>query len=117
MIKIVFWSPILTKIVNSVVQAPMFCINLGFGIVSGAGKSLGVKILTKDSINEALSLKESTDACRNQLPIQLTTEHDEVAEIMTGDGRGAISTTKAVMKKTGIDKKCIAIFGLVCSKV
>jgi hypothetical protein len=77
---------------------------------------MGVKVFTKDSINEALNFKSAADACRDELPIKVTTEYDEVAKIMAGGGKIAIAKAKAIMKATGIDEKCIQIFGLVCTK-
>jgi hypothetical protein len=72
--------------------------------------------LAKNSLNQALALKSAADACKDELPIQLTAEHDKVAQIMEKGGKTAVLKAKAVMKSTGVDEKCIEIFGLVCTK-
>ena len=35
---------------------------------------------------------------------------------MKEGGKAAVSKSQAVMKSTGVNDKCIAIFGLVCTK-
>jgi hypothetical protein len=89
---------------------------IGAGIVCGLAQALGAELFTQDSVNEALTLKSAADACIDELPIQLTTEHDQVAAIMKEGGKAAVAEAQAVMKSSGVDEKCIAIFGLVCSK-
>lgn len=83
MVKIVFWTNILPKLAGYITEAPKVCINLGVGIICGAAQAVGVEIFTKDSLNEALNLKSAANSCLDELPIKVTTEHDEVAEIMT----------------------------------
>jgi len=116
MVKIVYWSSLLPKIGSFLAKGSKQCINLGAGIICGAAQAVGVEIFTKDSVNEALNLKSAADACKDELPIKLTTEHDEVSEIMKKGGKNAVSKAKAVMESSGVDKKCIAIFGLICAK-
>lgn len=115
MVKIVYWS-LLPKIGSFLTRGSKQCINFGAGIFCGAAQAVGIEVFTKDSVNEAFNLKGAADACKDELPIKLTTEHDEVAEIMQKGGKTAVSKAKAVMKSSGVDEKCIAIFGLVCTK-
>jgi hypothetical protein len=58
------------------------CLNIGAGVICGVAQAVGVEIFTKNSLNEALNLKSAADACKDELPIQLTAEHDKVAQIM-----------------------------------
>jgi hypothetical protein len=115
MIKIIYWT-LLPKIVSLLSKGSNKCLNICAGFVCGAAQAAGVEIFTKDSVNEALSLKSAADACKGELPIQLTTEHGEVFEIMKEGGATAILKAKSVMKSSGVDEKCIEIFGLVCAK-
>jgi hypothetical protein len=116
MVKIIYWT-LLPKIVRFFSKSSTKCLNIGAGFVCGAAQVVGVEIFTKDSVNEALSLKSAADACKDELPIKLTTEHDEVYEIMREGGTTAVLKAKAVMKSSGVDERCIEIFGLVCTKV
>ena len=75
MVKIIFWS-LLPNIGSFLAKGSKQCINLGAGIICGAAQAVGVEVFTKDSVNEALGLKSAADACKNELPIELTTEHD-----------------------------------------
>jgi len=79
-------------------------------------QAVGLEVFTKDSVNEALALKSAADACKDELPITITAEHDEVSEIMKEGGKAAVSKAQAVMKSTCVDETCIAIFGLFCTK-
>ena len=115
MVKIIYWS-LLPKVGSFLVKGPKQCLDLGAGILCGAAQAIGVEIFTKNSVNEALALKSAADACKDELPIKLTTEHDEVSEIMKEGGKAAVSKAKTVMTSTGVDEKCIEIFGLVCTK-
>lgn len=36
--------------------------------------------------------------------------------VMSKGGQNAVVQAKAVLKSAGVDDKCVAIFGLVCSK-
>ena len=81
MVKIVYWS-LLTKARSFLTKGSKQCINLGAGILCGAAQAGGVELFTKDSVNEALALKSAADACKDELPIKLTAEHDEVSEII-----------------------------------
>ena len=109
MVKIVYWSPLI-KVGSFLVKGPKQCINLGAGILCGAAQAIGVEIFTKDSVNEALALTSAAEACKDELPIKLTTEYDEVSEIMKEGGKAAVSKAQAVMKSTCVDETCIAIF-------
>lgn len=113
---IVYWSNLLPKIGSLLSKSSKQCINLGTGLVCGALQTCGIEVFTKDAINEALNLKTASDACRDELPIQLTSEHDQVSEIMKSGSKDSISRAKSIMESTGIDKKCIAIFAIVCTK-
>ena len=116
MVNLTYWLnplPVLGKTLSS---APKVCINLGVGIVCGAVQALGLEVFTGNSVNEALDLKTAADLCQDELPVQLTSEYDQVASIMSEGGKGAVAKAKAVLKSSGVDDKCIAIFGLVCSK-
>ena len=73
-------------------------------------QAIGLEVFTKDSVNEALALKSAADACKDELPITITAEHDEVSEIMKEGGKAAVSKAQAVMKSTCVDETCIAIF-------
>ena len=115
MVKIIYWT-LLPKIVSLISKSSASCLNIGAGFVCGAAQAVGVEIFTKDSVNEALSLKSAADACKGELPIELTAEHDEVSEIMTEGGKNAVLKAKAIMKSSGVDERCIEIFGLVCTK-
>lgn len=115
MVKIVYWS-LLTKVGSFLTKGSKQCINLGAGILCGAAQAVGVEVFTRASVNEALGLKIAADACKDELPIKLTSEHNEVSEIMKEGGEAAVSKAQAVMKSSGVDEKCIAIFGLVCRK-
>lgn len=113
---IIYWSSLLSKVGSFLGKGSKQCVNLGAGIFCGAAQAVGVEIFTKNSVNEALTFKSAADACKDQLPIKLTTKHDEVSDIMKEGGKSAVSKAKAVMESSGVDKKCIAIFGLVCTK-
>ena len=115
MVKIVFWT-VLPHVGSFLAKGSKQCINLGVGIICGVAQAVGVEVFTKDSLNEALALKSAADVCKEELPIKLTTEHDEVSEIMKEGGKTAVSKAKAVMKSSGVDEKCIEIFGLVSTK-
>ena len=115
MVKIVYWS-ILPQIRSLLGKTSQQCINLGAGFICGAAQVVGVEIFTKDSLNESLSLKTAAEACSDELPIKLTTEHDQVSEIMKDGGKTAVLKAKAVLKSSGVDQKCVEIFGLVCTK-
>jgi hypothetical protein len=95
MVKCGFWLIPIRDIGKAIVSAPKVCINLGVGIVCGAAQAVGVEVFTKNSLNDAINLQQAASACRDELPVKLTSEHDQVA---------------------GVDEKCVAIFGLVCSK-
>lgn len=114
MVKIVYWS-LLPKIGSFLAKGSKKCVNLGAGIICGAAQAAAI-LRFKDSVNEALNLKIAADSCRDELPIKLITEHDEVSEIMKEGGKNAVSKAKAIMESSGVDKKCIAIFSLVCTK-
>jgi hypothetical protein len=81
------------------------CLNICAGIVCGFTQAVGIEIFTKNSLNEALSLKSASDACKDELPIQLATEHDKVAQIMEEGGKTAVLKAKAIMKSTGVNQK------------
>ena len=104
MVKIIYWS-LVPKIASFVTKGSKQCLNIGAGIISGAAQAFGMEVLDKDSVNEALGLKQAADACKDELPIQLTIEHDEVAEIMKEGGKTAVSKAKAVMESSGVDEK------------
>ena len=113
-----FWLNPLPKIGKSLLSAPKVCINLGVGIVCGAAQAIGIEIFTKDTLNEAINLKNAADACQNELPVELTLtcEHDQIASIMSEGGKDAVVKAKAILKLVDVDNKCIAIFGLVFTK-
>ena len=75
MVKILYWS-LLPKIGSFLGKSSKQCRNFGTGIVCGAVQTVGVEIFTKYSVNEALGLKNAADACKDELPIRLTTDHD-----------------------------------------
>ena len=106
----------LPKVADYIMKAPKTCINLSVGVFCGAAQAAGLEIFTKNSVNEALNMKGAADACLDELSIKLTSEHDEISKIMTAGGKNAIAKAKAIMKSSGVDEKCIQIFGLVYSK-
>lgn len=73
MTQIGYWS-----VLTFIRRAPEKCVNLGVGIICGAAQAIGIEIFTKDSINEAIRMKSASDLCRDELPIELTAEHDEI---------------------------------------
>lgn len=75
-----------------------------------------MEVFTKGAVNEGLALTTAADGCKDELPLKLRTEHEKVSEIMTQGGTTSVLKAKAVMEWSGVDKKCIAIFGLICSK-
>lgn len=115
MVRIIYWA-LLPKIVGFVSKSSAKCVNIGAGFFCGAAQAVGVEIYTKDSINQALNLKSAADACKDELPIDLTTEHDQVSEIMAEGGKTAVLKAKAIMRSSGINEKCIEIFSLVCGQ-
>lgn len=91
------------------------CINIGVGI------SYGTIEAVKDSINQSLerqsqnpSVNKSSvnQSVSDELPIPLTTENDEVSEIIT-EG----NSLQYFLKSTKVSKKFIRIFGFISSKV
>lgn len=75
-----------------------------------------MEVFTKPSVDEALALKGAASACSDELPMELTIEHDQLAEIMNEGGKNAIAKARAVLKAGGVSDKCIEIFSLVCAK-
>jgi len=116
MVKCVFWVNPFVSLGKAIIAAPKVCLNIGAGMFCGAVQAIGVEIFTKGSVNQALDLKQAAEACRDELPVKLTSEHDQIAEIMTEASKDSVVKAKAVLAGVGIDQKCIAIFGLVCSK-
>jgi hypothetical protein len=61
-------------------------------------------------------LKNLSDLCKDELPIALTYEHDQILEIMNIGGDNSVLKAKAVLESVGVDEKCVVIFGLICFK-
>lgn len=114
MTQIHYWSmlPIRTFVATRSKQ----CINLAAGLICGAAQVLGAEIFTKTQLDEALAVRTLADTCKDELPVKLTSEHDEIAELMNEGGLNAVSKAKGILKTAGVSDKCIEIFGFVCSK-
>ena len=54
--------------------------------------------------------------CKDDLPVEAIPERDKIVEYMSEGGQDAIAKAKAAMKSTGVDERCIEIFGIVCAK-
>lgn len=116
MVKCVFWANPVGSVAKAILSTPRVVVNICAGMFCGAAQAVGVEIFTKNAANEAIELKQAADACRDELPVRLTSQHDQVAEIMQESGKDAVVKAKAVLETAGVDKKCISIFAIVCSK-
>ena len=116
MVKCVFLVQPFVSIGKAILSAPRACLNIGAGVFCGAAQAIGVEIFTKKSLDEAINLHQAAQTCRDELPVRFTSDHDQIAEIMQEARKDSVVRAKAVLEAAGVDEKCVAIFGLVCSK-
>ena len=66
MAQIVYWG-LFPGFKTFLRERPKQCVNFIAGVGCGVAQAVGVEIFTKDSVNQALSLKTASDECKISL--------------------------------------------------